>query len=226
MNQLLIHHFVHLYFLTEFEILFYIFYIMPYEKKLIFDLIKLDDIPRFNISYSYSDNKCPEYQNRLDKSNIKLWNMCIYYIIAINTFLFLIFCKDLLKNYIQFSEMPASPKSYNSGSSLMAFGSANNLSLSDVGFGFKSLPIYKKNDDTGIELHPLSKKVVVEELRETYFIVYYWKKSVFIAEFCKTVQFIILVGVFEYLFFKSVINKYKVLDTKTLLCNLEKKIKR
>jgi hypothetical protein len=215
MNQLFIHHYIHLYFLTEFEIFFYIFYIMPYEKKLIFDLIKLDDIPRFNISYSYSDNKCPEYQNRLDQSNIKLWDMCIYYLIAINAFLFLIFCKDLLKNYTQFSEMPTSPKSYNSGSSLMAFGSANNLSLSD----------YKKNDDTGIELRPLSKNVVIsEEQRETYFIVYYWKKSVFVAEFCKTTQFIILVGVFEYLFFKSVINKYKVVDTKTLLCNLSKEL--
>jgi hypothetical protein len=29
--------------------------------------------------------------------------------------------------------------------------------------------------------------------------------------------------VFEYLFFKLVVNKYKILDKKTLLCNLAKK---
>ena len=34
------------------------------------------------------------------------------------------------------------------------------------------------------------------------------------------VQFIVLVAVFEYLFFKLVVNKYKILDQKTLLCNL------
>jgi hypothetical protein len=90
----------------------------------------------------------------------------------------------------------------------MAFGSGNNL--------FEQ----KKNDDREIEMRPFTKRVVEEEPRETQFVVYYWKKSVFFAEFCKTVQFIILVAVFEYLFFKTVVNKYKILDQKTLLCDL------
>jgi hypothetical protein len=79
----------------------------------------------------------------------------------------------------------------------------------------------KKNEDREIEMRPFTpRSCVEEEQRETRFAVYYWKKSVFFAEFCKTVQFIILVGVFEYLFFKMVVNKYKILDQKTLLCDL------
>ena len=201
--------FIHLYFLTEFEILFYIFYIMPYEKELILDLVKPpDDIPDYNISIN--QNQCDKYQHRLDKSNHRLWNMCVYYLITINSILFLLFCRDILQNYVKYVELSnevLSPK-FNAASSLMAFGSGNNLCE------------HKKNDDTGIELQPLSKDVVEETPRETWFVVYYWKKSAFIADFCKTVQFILLVAIFEYLFFKMVVNKYKILDRKTLLCNV------
>ena len=201
--------FIHLYFLTEFEILFYIFYIMPYEKELILNLVKPpDDIPYYNISIN--QNECDKYQHRLDKSNHRLWNMCVYYLITINAILFLLFCRDLLQNYVKYVELSnqaLSPK-FNAASSLMAFGSGNNLCE------------HKKNDDTGIELQPLSKNVVEENPRETWFVVYYWKKSAFIADFCKTVQFILLVAIFEYLFFKFVVNKYKILDRKTLRCNV------
>jgi hypothetical protein len=144
--------------------------------------------------------------------------MCLYYLIAINVILGLLFCRDLLQNYVKFGEtinVRMSPK-YNTGSSLVAFGSGNNL--------FEQ----KKNDDREIEMRPFTKCVltVEEEQRETRFVVYYWKKSVFFAEFCKTVQFIILVAVFEYLFFKMVVNKYKILDQKTLLCDLLREIRK
>ena len=201
--------FIHLYFLTEFEILFYIFYIMPYEKELILNLVKPpDDIP-YNISIN--QNECDKYQHRLDKSNNRLWQMCVYYLITINAILFLLFCRDMLQKYMELSNQVLSPK-FNAASSLMAFGSGNNLCE------------HKKNDDTGIELQPLSKDVVEETPRETWFVVYYWKKSAFIADFCKTVQFILLVAIFEYLFFKMVVNKYKILDRKTLLCNVVKEL--
>ena len=203
--------FIHLYFLTEFEILFYIFYIMPYEKELILDLVKPPaDIPYYTISIN--QNQCDKYQHRLDKSNHRLWQMCVYYLITINVILFLLFCRDMLQKYMELSNQVLSPK-FNAASSLMAFGSGNNLCE------------HKKNDDTGIELQPLSKDVVEETPRETWFVVYYWKKSAFIADFCKTVQFILLVAIFEYLFFKIVVNKYKILDRKTLLCNVVKELR-
>ena len=46
-------HFIHLYFLTVFEVFFYIYYIMPYEKS-IFKHLFDDDIPllsKLNISF-------------------------------------------------------------------------------------------------------------------------------------------------------------------------------
>jgi len=207
--------FIHLYFFTEFEIFFYIFYIMPYEKELILNLIDIDTAANYNISFINDNNsKCPEYQHRLDTSNHKLWNMCVYYLIAMNSILVLLFCRDLLQNYVKFGETSTPSPKYNAGSSLMAFGSGTNLSLSEQ----------KKNDDRGIEMVSLSKRGTTEEPRETWFVIYYWKQSVFVAELLKTVQFIILVAVFEYFFFKLVVNKYKILDKKTLLCNLLKKI--
>jgi hypothetical protein len=181
---------------------------MPYEKELILDLVKPPaDIPYYNISIN--QNQCDKYQHRLDKSNHRLWQMCVYYLITINAILFLLFCRDMLQKYMELSNQVLSPK-FNAASSLIAFGSGNNLCE------------HKKNDDTGIELQPLSKNVVEETPRETWFVVYYWKKSAFIADFCKTVQFILLVAIFEYLFFKMVVNKYKILDRKTLLCNVVK----
>jgi hypothetical protein len=201
--------FIHLYFLTEFEILFYIFYIMPLEKELILDLLEFDDAPSY-INITLNLSKCPEYQDRLDHTNHKLWNMCVYYLIAINSILVLLFCRDLLTNYVKYGENVASSPKCNAGSSLIAFGSGNNLSEQ------------KKNDDRGIEMVSFVKRGT-EEPRETWFVIYYWKKSMFVAEMCKMMQFIVLVAVFEYLFFKLVVNKYKILDRKTLLCNLAKK---
>lgn len=197
--------FIHIYFLTEFEILFYIFYIMPLEKDLILGLLRFDDVPSYNITVNLS--KCPIYQDRLDKSNDKLWNICVYYLIAINAILLLLFCRDLLHTYVKFGENSAPSPKYNSSSSLTSFGSGNNLSEQ------------KKNDDRGIEMVSFVKRGT-EEPRETWFAIYYWKQSGFIMEMCKMVQFIVLVAVFEYLFFKLVVNKYKILDQKTLLCNL------
>ena len=135
--------------------------------------------------------------------------MCVYYLIAINAILFLLFCRDLLNTYVKFGENLAPSPKYNSSSSLTSFGSGNNLSEQ------------KKNDDRGIEMVSFVKRGT-EEPKETWFVIYYWRKSVFIMEMCKMMQFIILVAVFEYLFFKLVVNKYKILDQKTLLCNLVK----
>lgn len=206
--NLFLYHFIHLYFLTMFEIIFYIFYIMPYEKELILNLFQIENIPQYNISFIGYTGNCQKYQDRLDRSNNKLWNMCVYYLVAINAILFLIVMKDILQNVVKYNEV--SIPSPTQSSSLMSFGSTQNFMEQ------------KKNDDSGIEMIP--KKQTYKEIREPYFVVYYWKKSVFIEEFCRTLQFVLLVAIFEYLFFKSVVNKYKILDKKTLLCELAKEI--
>ena len=96
--KLIFYHFLHLYFLTEFEIIFYIYYIMPYEKQLIFKLFDTNDLEQILPSYNktiinsyYNKNKCNTYQNRLDTYNSKLFNYCIIYIIIINVLLVLLF---------------------------------------------------------------------------------------------------------------------------------------
>jgi hypothetical protein len=104
---------------------------MPYEKKMIlklFDFNEVNMISTYNISYN-DNGSCLHDQRRLDKYNQKLWQMCLYYIIAINVIMFLAFCNDLVQTYTQFNESTKA-KQYNSSSSLMSFGSANNLTLS------------------------------------------------------------------------------------------------
>ena len=66
--KLIFYHFLHLYFLTEFEIIFYIYYIMPYEKQLIFKLFDTNDLEQILPSYNktiinsyYNKNKCVRF---------------------------------------------------------------------------------------------------------------------------------------------------------------------
>jgi len=53
------------------------------------------------------------------------------------------------------------------------------------------------------------------------FAVYYWNHSWFVAEFIKTLQFMSVVGIFEYVFFITVVNKYKIVNFKIILCNIQ-----
>ena len=233
--KLIFYHFLHLYFLTEFEIIFYIFYIMPYERLLIYNLFDSNDIsdllPSFNQTYfdlyfkspnKYNKEKCDEYQDRLDDNNNKLFDYCIYYLIIINILLFLLFINDIYQNYSTFtstSQICISPSSKNSvqsnsSSSLMAFRSSQNIAdykKNDNDIEFQVINTNEKKDKDTVDV--LSKN-------ETYFIIYYFKKSELIKEINKLLQFIILVGIFEYIFFIFIINKYKIANINTIICKI------
>jgi len=56
------------------------------------------------------------------------------------------------------------------------------------------------------------------------FIIYYWNNSGFCSELIKTIEFIIFVGIFEYIFFVYIVNKFKIANSKTIFCNIYKKI--
>ena len=241
--KLIFYHFLHLYFLTEFEIIFYIYYIMPYEKQLIFNLFDANDLekmlPLYNkslVDSYYDKNKCNTYQNRLDNYNSKLFNYCIIYIIIINFLLVMLFIKDIYQNYNVFCETNISPTnqkyklSCNPSSSLMSFKSSQNIAND-----------YKKNDDNCVELQDININIESVHTKDSnkesnneckpirikfddIFIVYYYKNSELIKEIFKLTQFIILVGIFEYLFFILIVNKYKIADINTILCNIESKI--
>ena len=228
----LLKNFIHLYFFTEFEIMFYIYYILPYEKQLVYNMFSSLDDNNYdvttllnNMNTTKYDKQCISEQERLDRSNEKLWTYCLGYIITINALLFLFFVKDLVFAYRAFYYVKDTK--YNSNSSLVAFGSINNLT-----------PKYKKTDNVSfeIELIDLEKDLDLEKnldlertlnleknisiVKYNSFCIYYWKKSEFLFAIYKTVQFIIVIGIFEYLFFITIVNKYKVINAKILLCKL------
>ncbi len=236
--KLIFYHFLHLYFLTLFEVIFYIYYIMPYEKELIYNLFDLKNhqytnvINITNLDNTILNKNCNYYQNELDDSNTKLFNKCILYIIIINVLLLLLFMKDIYQNYISFCETSTSPKNF------QVSKSSHNI-ISD----------YKKNDDSGFELldisninnntnninnnsinntnNNLKKNTSFEKITnniDKYFIFYYYKNSELLKEIFKLIQFIVLVGIFEYLFFTTIVNKYKIANIHTILCKLIKEV--
>ena len=206
--------FVHLYFLIIFEIIFYLYYIMPYEKKLIyglFDVSKYTNIVNTSLIKDYAENKlnCDQSQQRLDKYNKTLWVQCMWFIGALNAVLIVIFARDVWRMKQQYAALQGTMSKNNSRTLLVE---------SD----------YKKNDDSGMEMLPMPKAtntIKTKDLTDIIsnnesFAVYYWKNSKFIKNMKKTIQFIILVGVFEYAFFNLIVNKYKIVNTTTLMCKL------
>jgi hypothetical protein len=223
--KLLYYHFLHLYFISEFEIFFYIYYVMPYENEIIYNLFNQKDMNSYISCYNnvyietfYNKQSCNKYQDKLDNYNINLIDNCIVYIIIINALFFLLISFDLYQNYSSFIDLSVSPKNqiYNTNSSLISFRSSQNMT-SD----------YKKNDDNNIELQHINtnfdKKDNVIEIKnenKDLFIIYYYKNSKIIKETKKLIQFVLIVGIFEYIFFKYIINKYKVANIDTVICEI------
>jgi hypothetical protein len=239
-------HFIHLYFFTLFEVLFYIYYILPYEKS-IFKHIFDDEISKINISSSppnpyISINKCNIYQNNLDNDNKYIYDYCFIYIYSISSIFIIMFFRDIWKNYSNYntiynttynsiaintttktphniSTLPLPSPKYDSKSSIISFGS------------FQNLKDYKKNDDkeSSISMMEIPKNNNENKnnninIENQTFIIYYWNNSGFISELIKTIEFIIFVGIFEYIFFVYIVNKFKIANSKTIFCNIYKKI--
>ena len=226
-------HFIHLYFFTVFEVLFYIYYILPYEKS-IFKHIFDDEISKINISSSppnpyFSINNCNKYQNNLDNNNKYIYDYCFIYIYSISSIFIIMFFRDIWKNYSNYNTnynsittqkptltLPLPSPKYDSKSSIISFGS------------FQNLKDYKKNDDkeSSISMIEIPKNNNNENkiIENQTFIIYYWNNSSFISELIKTIEFIIFVGIFEYIFFVYIVNKFKIANSKTIFCNIYKKI--
>lgn len=256
-----IQHFIHLYFFTEFEILFYIYYILPYEKQLVYDMFSIKKlVDRFdddvvvklfnNISdmntYADSNDKhCSLEQDRIDNNNNKLWTYCFIYIISINSILFLLFIYDVTMNYKYYQENKdhkiikqtnTKDKTFNSKSALTAFGSGTTLDLNykktdnissfeidmiDIDLEINT-DVGNGNGNVAVSSSPLN--MAVKGIGNNSFCYYYCSKSVLIITICKTAKFIVFIGVFEYLFFVFIINKFKIVNSELLLCKLLKEI--
>ena len=197
--------FVHLYFVIIFEIFFYLYYIMPYEKTLIYSLFDISDYTDIQnksnlLSYIEDHITCKKSQQRLDDFNDKLWLQCMAFVGILNAILFVIFIRDIVIVRKQYNTTFMSP--HNSRTTLVEAD-------------------YKKNDDVDIEMTDLDSDVRQEVgIRQESFAQYYWKNSKFVKNVGKTVRFIILVGIFEYAFFTLIVDKYKIVNSTTLLCNM------
>ena len=231
MSLSLIHHFIHLYFFTEFEIFFYIYYILPYEKQLVYKMFSLSNYDDSvitlldNLKTHNYDKQCTLEQLRIDENHNKLWTYCFIYIVIMNVLLLLFFVKDLVVCYRGFYLQYGSSSALSSLSSLSSLTSLSSLS-SISSLTLHNQTKYKKTD---LEFEMNDLESADKRLKETDSVTiiknksfgsYYWNKSEFFAATCKTIQFIILIGIFEYLFFIFIVNKYKVVSAKLLLCKL------
>ena len=203
----LLSHLIHLTFITEFEIFFYIYYIVPFERKNIYNMFDTEynnNFVSYNISNSYN-NLCNKEEERMEEYNNKLNIICYYYIGCVNFLLLLAFLYDLRKNYCFYfgnNEMPrvlSSPK---------YLSTAFSIEMVDI-----EADIVSENKEK-------EKEKEIKNKTDERFIVYYWKNSRFVAKMCETIQLIILLGVFEYIFFTYLFNKFKIVSAKLVLCKL------
>jgi len=190
-----------------------------------------------NTNLFLNDKHCDSEQERIDNSNNKLWTYCFIYIISINSILCLFFVYDLILNYRLYNETKEhkiikqnNDKKFDSKSILTAFGSGNNLDLnykktdniSAFEIDMIDLEINTNVGDVVVSGSPLNK--VVKGITNNSFCIYYWNKSVLVIAIRNTLKFILFIGVFEYLFFAFIINKFKIVNSELLLCKLLKEI--
>jgi hypothetical protein len=144
---------------------------------------------------------------------------------------------DLILNYRLYNETKDhkiikqnNDKKFDSKSILTAFGSGNNLDLnykktdniSSFEIDMIDLEINTNVGDVVVSSSPLNK--VVKGNTNNSFCIYYWNKSVLVIAISNMLKFILFIGVFEYLFFAFIINKFKIVNSELLLCKLLKEI--
>jgi hypothetical protein len=196
--------FIHLYFVIVFEILFYIYYIMPYEKALIYNLFDISeyttDIQNKSLIVHYIEDQleCDKGQQRIDNYNYNLWLQCMGFIGILTSILLIIFLRDIWRIHQQYlTPITSGTMSQHNSRTLLVEND------------------YKKTDD-----QPVCQTQIDTNPGPDSFSSYYWKTSKFVKHMGKTVRFIVLVGLFEYAFFTLIVNKYKIVNTKTILCKM------
>ena len=197
----LLSHLIHLTFITEFEIFFYIYYIVPFERENIYKMFdsEYNNNFNYNISTSYN-NFCNKEEERMEEYNNKLNIICYYYIGCVNFLLLIAFLYDLRKNYCFYFGNNEIPRVLSSPKYL------------STAFSIEMVDIEAEKD--------IVENKEVKNKTDERFIFHYWKNSRFIAKMCETIQLIILLGIFEYIFFTYLFNKFKIISAKLILCKL------
>ncbi len=219
--KLLLYHFIHLYFISEFEVLFYLYYIFPYEKNMVYNLFTVDIPYNYNttiVNEIYNDYNCKNSFDRMDTNNDKLFNYCFYYLIFINFILLLIIIYDIYLLYNKYSEVIVIQDN-NDEHKTGKWIEITNRSSDEINLNVKD-----SNSDIPsiVDSNENLVRIETQNITKNSFIKYYLSSSKVVNEIKKLLQFILIIGAFEYLFFSYIVNKFKIANTHSILCNIIK----
>jgi len=193
--------YVHFYALTIFEIFFYFYFIIPYEKRVISGLftsllpsntINIHNNTVVSIKsilqkiHIIDKCECARYIKEVNGRNVSLFWSAMSYIICSSTFLFAMIVYDAYQ-YRYYK--PNKENKY-------CICNSNSNSNSNI-----------ETNDNVISKH-------ICQNTETGFYEY----SLVIRECRSTLSFLFIIIVFEYLFFVNIVEKYVVANSKTVMC--------
>lgn len=269
---------LHFYFITSFEVLFYLYYILPYERNLIYDLFDVDKATAefdlgdttttYNVtnstSWLYETNHCRNNARRMKEANDILYGYCNDYLVSINVIVLIILFGDV---YIMYHQRPTDNNNHttNKPNTFVSPPSPTKTPISALKSNSLSFMGYEtvqehEHQHTIIELTELTNRqknqteddIICEPIdleapnqinnnasEETNkkippsmisifaiispFSTYYLKNSQFIQEFNSSMGFIVIIGLFEYIFFTQIVNQFKVFNLREFLCDLVSK---
>ena len=228
-----LYYFLHFYFVTVFEILFYIYYIFPYENLLFYQLFysyidkylrnneqlhTIVNIIMTNATMTEYYENCERDIDRIYYYDEKIFMTCKIYILCVHIVFLCIFAYDLCvgcRRYVDNGEPTVEHSIY----------SENNI-MSEINSQFLCDEQTDGNNDVSLTSDNKKQDNINEHVAENKrrFFVYYYQNSSFLKEFLRTAKFIMLIGVFEYLFFTDIIQKVKIADMDIILCKVVKSI--
>jgi len=242
--KMTIHYYSHFYILTFFEVIFYKYYIFPYENQLILNLIgdKVDEIVAKEGGYDNIKNQYPEVHDFIVKlmfncgegannaDNAALFQICDVYLFVSSFLFFALFVVDGSITYYQYAHttnpllpLGCNPDTQNDHpnhnlSNMEMNMIVYNTTTIEQDMNIVPFEIISRNDSIEKEKHTTLVQHYIAILR------YYGKNSVFLAELVKTLNFIVLIGIFEYAFFAFIVCKLKPVDLNYILCTIMQKL--
>lgn len=245
----ILYYFLHFYFVTIFEIFFYIYYIFPYENQLFYQLFysyindNIKQIKNTNVlNLLISNSSMNEYYDTCNKDEMRIYYydenifmICKIYIICISIVFFSIFVFDInlvYKGYKQLHHCAIDVRFTNEMATLPSAITQmehkcveNSIDLPITILNDEIREYFNSNmDNNTTTVIEINNQFNTETNKVINFVKYYFQNSEFKKEFLKTLNFILLIGIFEYLFFTEIIKKIKIIDMNIILCNVVKSI--
>jgi hypothetical protein len=223
----LLYYFIHFYLLTIFEIIFFIYYVVVFEKMYFNNLLrqfindiltntKLNELLPIIIPFVNNifilDHNCGYYNNLLTVHNNELLLKCIYYEVAVSGIMLIIFIYDIYINHSLFKKINYAINDNNNTNLVIKI--INDNDINPLQSNCDNILVNDNGDDfTG-------ETVVIHIQKRPYFICYYYTNSKLVRETYRSMNFIILIGIFEYNFFNIIVNKYIITNKDLIICNV------